>query len=83
MTISSEHTIKPGIMESLSYKTFKDAQSWLFIFVVPPDGTTECPETKDEGLKEFWERAERVPLFTAKFDPRKCTGQDQTDLTST
>jgi hypothetical protein len=81
MTIFSEHTVKPGIMESLSHTTLKDAQ-WHFIFVVPFGETTECLETEDEELKEFWERAEVVPLFTAEFDFRKYTGLGLEDQTS-
>jgi len=75
MTIASEHTIRRGIMNPLSHKTLKEAKLH-FVFVVPPDGTTECPESKDEELKELWERARVVPLFTAVFDSRKYTGQE-------
>ena len=67
MTIASEHTIKRGIMKTLSHETLKAAKLHS-IFVVPPGRTTECLESKDDKLKEFWERAAVKPLFTAEFD---------------
>lgn len=74
MTIAAEHTIKRGIMDSLAHRTLREAKLH-FIFVVPPNGITKCPESKDDELNEFWEMTRVVPLFTAVFDSGKYTGQ--------
>jgi hypothetical protein len=55
-------------MKTLSHETLKAAKLH-FILMVPSDEIeiTECLESKDGKLEEFWERAKVVQLFTAEF----------------
>ncbi len=72
-TIADWHTIKGGLMDfysQQSLQTILQGKEWCFVFVIPPGGVIECPESSDDDdrLKEFWNK---VKLFSAEFDPKK------------
>jgi len=71
ITIADWHTIKGGLMDfysQQSLQTILQGKEWCFIFVIPPGGVIECPESSDDRLKEFWNK---VKLFSVEFAPKK------------
>jgi len=70
-TIADSHSIKGGLVDFFSRQSFQpilQGIEWRFIFVIPPGGDIECPESTDARMKEFWEGGK---LFSAEIDPAK------------